>query len=230
MAFAAPWDTGTQEGWSEETRSCRPTPWASSQPHQVTSPLATSLLHSELPGGLRWACGEQVGEDTQGFISFKRKSPVNSEIPESELGKLELAILCTHTCPWWALTWAPLMSLAEGLGASALESSEFGSRPGLKQRRQAGLDGVPGKEIHTDQGGVRMPAGLLSLSNLGSLGVLPTSEEAHVALALRAPPTALVCTVGVNLDQRPKCGCPCGCPKAHVYWWDSGEDKGRSHS
>lgn len=49
-------------------------------------------------------------------------------------------------------------------------------------------DWVPGKEIHTDQGGVQMPAGLLSLSSLGSQGVLPTSGEAHATLALRRFP------------------------------------------
>lgn len=62
-----------------------------------------------------------------------------------------------------ALTWALLMSLAEGLEASGLGSSESEAKQGLKQG-QVGLGREPGTDTHTGQEWPRTAAELAAVS------------------------------------------------------------------
>ena len=93
------------------------TPSSPPHPHPQLYPNP-SLLHSELLGGLWWACGEQIGK--QGFraiISFKRKGSVTPEISGSRLGKPGLAIPPPPHTQTWGTHLGPMDILGRGTGA-----------------------------------------------------------------------------------------------------------------
>lgn len=151
---------GTQDAGSEELGPAGLLLWAGSPtlslplslPAQpTTSPNPQPLTFRASWGAVVGLWGANWGTELRGFTSFKRKSPVTRSWRSQGQGWEAWVGPSGPQHTPAALTWAPLMSLVEGLGASGLGSSESEARPGLKQRGQAELStkrGNPG-----DRGG-----------------------------------------------------------------------------